>query len=325
MNYKKPFYSLRIQSKNAGYCLVVNGCLIEEHDSLAPNQMEYPINHWLKNGENSFDIYHLNVNTDFGKLGLRADGEITLELCVRENDQQVVQSIQKTIYSGSQLNLDRNIVNYSDVESLLATLENSSQPSQFNIVNGEKIVSDDGAFITGDYSVENGMTEALHISQKITLPAPFPLWRFFEADELTYHLDLTDEEWESTRKHMVEEVYQPLWQALNDNNLNALTELFKGRGEEFDQAFYKANKGQDTFEMVHHLKGLINDEDIESIRPVLLDASDVHVSFNQKLSWLHNFDLPLSSKVAFKHKHADIVTRIPVMFARFDGKWEIVR
>jgi len=287
--------------------------------------MEYPINHWLKNGENRFDIYHLNIPTGFDKLGLRGDGEIILELCVRENDEQENNVIHKTVYLGERLNITDGVTDYSDVKALVSTLDSSSQPSQFNMVDGELVQSDDGSFIIGKYQVKDGITEALHINQTITLPAPFPRWRFFDADELTYHLDLTDEEWESTRKQMLEEVYQPLWQALNDNDTPALTALFKGRGEEFDQAFYKPNKGQDTFEMVHHLKGLINDQDLSSVRPLKLDESDIHVSFNKKLTWLHVFDYPLTSIVDFKHKHADIVTRIPIMFARFDGKWEIVR
>jgi len=325
MNYQKPFYSLRIKSNNTGYRIVINGCHIDDHRSQTTNQMEYPINHWLKNGENSFDIYHLNVNTGFGKKGLRADGEITLELCVRENDQQDVKVINTMVYLGASLNLNKNKVDYTDVDALFSTLNNSTKPSQFNVVNNELIPVEDGEFIIGDYQVKKGITKALHINQTVSLPAPFPRWRFFDADELTYHLDLTDEEWVSSRKQMLEEVYPPLWQALNDNDTQALTDLFKGRGEEFDQAFYKPNKGQDTFEMVHHLKGLINDQDLSSVRPLKLDESDIHVSFNKKLTWLHVFDYPLTSIVDFKHKHADIVTRIPIMFARFDGKWEIVR
>lgn len=325
MNYKKPFYSLRLKSNNAGYRLSVNGCLIEEHNSLQPNQMEYPINHWLKNGTNTFDIYHLNVPTGFGKLGLRADGEVTFELCVRENDQVEAIVIQKTIYLGATLNLDENRVDYADVDALLSTLKSSTLPCQFNIIDEQITHDESGAFIIGEYQVKKGITKALHISQKITLPAPFPLWRFFEADELTNHLDLTDEEWEITRKNMVEVVYQPLWQALKDNNATALKSIFSGRGKEFDQAFYKPNEGQDTYEMVHHLTGLITDQDLSDVRPLDIEDCDVYVTFNNKLAWLHNWDKTLSSVVDFKHKEADLVTRIPVMFARFDGKWEIVR
>ncbi len=325
MNYKKPFYTLRLKSNNTGYRLTINGCLIGVNLDISPNQMEYPINHWLKDGDNSFDIYHLNVSTGFGKKGLRADGEITLELCVRENDQQEAKVIQKTVYHGATLNLDKNKVDYTDVEALLSTLEHSSKPSQFNIIDNELQFAEDGAFIIGNYQVKKGITKALHIHQIISLPTPFPLWRFFEADDLNSHLNYTLEEWKTTRHQMIDEVYQPVWQALNDNNTKALTALFTNRGKEFDQAFYKANEGQDTYEMVHHLTGLINDPGLETIRPLNFDACDVHVSFNNKLTWLHNLKLPLSSKLEFKFKEAEMVTRIPVMFARFDGIWEIVR
>ncbi|PKF63507.1 hypothetical protein CW745_01255 [Psychromonas sp. psych-6C06] len=325
MNYKKPFYSLRLKSNNAGYYLVINGCIIEEHNGIEPNQMEFPINQWIKNGENSFEIYHLNVPTGFGKLGLRADGEIILELCVRENDEQNAIVIQRTAYVGTTLNLDRNKVNYSDVEALQSTLISSSRPCQFNIHNSNIKLADDGKFAIGEYQVGKGITEALQISQTITLPTPFPLWRFFEADELKHHYDMTDEEWEVARKDLYNNAYQPLWQAINDNDKEKLKQLFTERGKEYDLAFYKPNKGQDTYEMVHHISGLINDSELESVLPINFDYSDICVSFNHQLAWLHNFELPLSSKLEFKHKNADLVTRIPVMFAHFDGKWEIVR
>ena len=325
MNYKKPFYSLRLKSKNAGYHIAVNDCLIAAHLNITPNQMEYPINHWLKNGENTFDIHHINVTTGFGKKGLRADGEITIELCVRENDQNKTKVIHTTAYRGVTLNLDKNKTDYTDIDALKSTLKSSTKPCRFNVIDNEIVLAEGGAFIIGDHQVKEGVTLALQISQTITLPTPFPLWRFFEADELTYHEDLSDEEWESTRKNMIEEVYQPVWQALNDDDTDALTALFTGRGKEFDQAFYKPNDGQDTYEMVHHLSGLINDKTLLAIRPLKMAGCDVHVSFNKKLTWLHNFDLPLSSKLEFRFKEAEMVTRIPVMFARFDGKWEIVR
>lgn len=123
---------------------------------------------------------------------------------------------------------------------------------------------------------------------------------------------------------MIDEVYQPVWQALKDNDAKALKALFFERGKEYDQAFYK-EAGKDVYEMVVHLRSLVGNDDLSSVRDLDINACDVAVAYNNKLSWLHNWDLSLSSVLDFKHLDADLVTRIPVMFARFDGKWEIVR
>ena len=60
MNFKQPFYTLRLNTQHCGYRLAVNGCLIDEDRVGQMNSMEYPINQWLKNGENTIDIHHLN-------------------------------------------------------------------------------------------------------------------------------------------------------------------------------------------------------------------------------------------------------------------------
>jgi len=323
-NYQQPFYTIRFKSQHCGYRLAVNGCVIEDDRIGEQSAMEYPINHWLKSGENTIDIYHLNINTPFGKKGLLTDGCLNLELCVRENDSHEVTVLSTTEYNGAKLNIDENRANYDDIDALRSTIETSTQPTQFDVIDDQVILSDQGAFIIGDYQVKKGITKALQITQKLTLPAPFPLWRFFEADDLPYHNDLSDDEWKATRQMMIDEVYQPIWQALHDDDAQAIKDLFAGRGKELDQAFYKKN-GQDVYEMVVHLRGIINDDDLSSVRELDFDYCDVAVAFNHKLSWLHNWKLSLSSKLAFDHLGADIETRIPVMFARFDGKWEIVR
>ncbi|PKG83067.1 hypothetical protein CXF85_12020 [Colwellia sp. 75C3] len=325
MNYKQPFYTLRLNSQNCGYRITVNGCFIEEQRHGEMNVMEYPINQWLKNGDNLFDIYHINIPTPAGITGLRNDGKLTLELCVRENSGSETTIINRTIYDGSHLKIEDDSVDYTDIEGLLSSLSTSFLTNKFDVVSNKIVPSDTGEFSIEDYQVKKGeYNHALQTTQNITLPAPFPLWRFFKADELTNHNELSDEQWEATRKNMINEVYQPVWKALRDNDAKALKALFLERGKEYDQAFYK-EEGKDVYEMVVHLRSLVDNEDLSPVRDLNINACDVAVAFNNKLTWLHDWDLSLSEKIEFEHLGTDLLTSIPLKFARFDGKWEIVR
>ncbi len=325
MNFKQPFYTLKLNTRHCGYRIAVNGCVIDEDRIGELNNTEYPINHYLKNGDNSIDIHHLNIAKKCGKKsGLHEEGFLTLSLCVRENDSTESIVLSETVYDSAKLRRDEGKVIYTDIEGLLETIEKSTSHSQFDVVNNKISPNESGAFTVGQYQVKKGLTKALQITQTVTLPTPFPLWRFFQADDLTPHNDLSDDEWISTRKMMIEQVYQPVYQALLDDDTAALTALFSGRGKELDQAFYKKD-GQDVYEMVKHLKGLIHNNELSAVREIEFDYADVAVSFNRKMSWLHNWDLTMSSVLDFKYKGAEIVTRIPIQFARFDGNWEIVR
>lgn len=324
MNYQQPVYTLRLTSKHCGYSITVNGCVIDDDISGQATSMEYPINHYLKNGDNKFDIYHRNIANGKGGISMRTDSTLCLELYVREHGTNEKSLVAKTIYDAAQISIIECVIDYDDKEQLANALAQSTSPQCFNIIDGKKVASEDGAYTVGDYTVINGVTHAMHINQTISLPAPFPLWRFFQADELTFHQDLTDQEWIDTRIDMAQNVYQPLYQALLNDDTAALTALFTERGKELDLAFYN-KEGQDVFEMVRHLRGIINDPDFQEVREVKFEACDVAVSFNNKMTWLHNWDLTMSHKATFKHITEDLVKSIPVMFARFDGQWEIVR
>ncbi len=324
MNFKQPFYTIKLNTRHCGYVIAVNGCVIDEDRIGELSNTEYPINHFLKNGNNSIDIHQLNIMTPGEQTGMHEEGFLTLSLCVRENDSTESMVLSETVYDATKLNIIDFEPDYTDMDNLLASIERSSPKSQFDIVDNKVVINDGGAFSVGHYELQKGPCHALQITQTVNLPAPFPLWRFFQADDLTPHNDLSDDEWIATRKMMIEQVYQPVYQALLDDDTEALTALFAGRGKELDQAFYKKD-GQDVYEMVKHLKGIINNPDFQPIRALKFDYCDVAVAFNQKMTWLHNWDLTMSGKLEFKHKEAEIVTRIPVQFARFDGNWEIVR
>ncbi len=325
MNYTKPFYTLKINSKHCGYRLAVNGCLVEEDRIGEPLNMEYPINQWLKNGENTIDIHHLNITTLTDDTSMHEEGQFTVELRVKEHGEQHSTVVSTIAYDATKLKRygeDDYLVDFDNQKALLDSIAESSKPIQFDIVDEQIKESDSGAFQVIGYEVKKGITKALQITQTIQLPTPFPLWRFFEADDLIYHNDYSDDDWLEERANMIK-VYQPLWDALNTNDTEAMKKLFAARCKEYDQAFYMED-GQNLWELIVHLRGIIKDDEWV-LSELEFDAVDFCVAFNHKITWLHHWKLSLDSSLIFEHVEADFEKSIPVMWSKFDGQWEIVR
>jgi len=325
MNYLKPVYTLKLSTVHCGYRLAINGCLLDVNKTGESFNMEYPINQWIRDGANQIDIYLLNIRMKRKGRNLHEEGKLILELCVKEHESDQKMVISRTVYDGTQITRKENgiLTDYDNTASLNASVAESSKPGSFNIVDGRLVEDEMGVLKFGAYTLEKGLhNKALHISQPITLSAPFPEWRFFNADDLPFHADLTDEEWEETRKQLIE-VYQPVWQALKDKDMKAIKTLFAARGKEYDQAFYKLD-GQDLHEMRVHLNGIAHDKD-RVLQPLKFNNVDVCVSYNNKVTWLHHPKASLASSLKFRFTTAEIETRVPIFWARFDGQWEIVR
>lgn len=324
MNYSKPFYILKISSLHCGYELMVNGCPIDDNLIGEPITIEQPINPWIRNGENVIEIHHLNIKTMSGATGMHENGRLTLELRVKESGQNESVVISKIVYDASKLKRKEgsSLVDFSGQEALFSSIEGSTEQGQYEIVDDQLVPSSSGTLKVGKYEAKEGEAQALMISQTVNIPAPFPEWRFFQADTLKYHFDLTDDEWSKARYELLD-VYKPVWEALKADDTEALETLFSLRCAEYDKAYYK-QEGQNLYELIVHLKSIIQDDDW-ALRNLKYEGVDVCVSNNLKMSWLHSWDLPLVSSLAFNHTSADLEKIIPIFFSKFDDKWEIVR
>ncbi len=326
-NIVKPVYTVKIRSSRCGFKLLINGCL-EEVIGGEPVNQEYLINQWLKNGTNTIELHQCNIHDEStGKAGILLDAKLSLELRVKEHGTSESILLSTTLFDASKLKrtnvLGGHRVDYDDVPALYTSIEGSSPAQHFNIIDGELIDSESGAFSVGDYELKKGITNALQVTQKVTLPCPFPEWKFFSADTVPYHVTLSDEDWKATRALMIKEAYQPVWDAINNKDIDAMQALFRSRCAEYDQAFY-TQEGQNLYELVVHLVGIINDPVWTQLR-LDFDDVDLHVAMNEKISWLHTWELPMVSAFKFEHVSANLEKRIPMMFSKFNGQWEIVR
>ncbi len=324
MNFKQPFFTLKISSVHCGYRLAVNGFPIDDNLTGEPVTIEHPINAWIKTGHNSFEIHHLNINTPHNFICMHHDGKLTMELRVKEfgSDESVV--LSTTQYDAKQLaRLDDGLlVDFDNVEALKKSISASSLESTFDIENNQKQLNETGPFKILPYDVFEGPHKALSIIHNVELETPFPLWKMFSADDLIYHTDLSKEDRTQMRIDLMS-LYQPLWDALINKDTKKLESYFELRCNEYDIAYY-TKPGQNRYELIVHLLGFINSDEWKPSELLLRRLSNF-VSYNNKATWLHTPKRPLISGFKFKHTSADLETRIPMMWAQFDGKWQIVR
>jgi len=326
MSIIKPFYSVKITAIDCGFVLAVNGCVEERLSDAEVYNQELPINQWLKDGENIIDIHMLNIpNYATGKLALLETGKLTLDLFVKEYGTDKKIHLSSTHYDSSKLkrnNSELREVIFNDTETLFKSIATSTKKVSSSIINNELIAKDNGEYQTGEYTLSEGITKSLQISHSVILPCPFPEYKFFQADELTYHEALSDEQWEATRADLIK-AYQPIWNAIKDDDSEAMVQLFSARCSEYDQAFY-TEEGQNLKELIAHLRSIIHD-DVWTQFELDIENVDVTVAYNGKITWLRTWELPLVHAIKFKHTTAELEKCIPFMFSKFDGKWEIVR
>jgi len=324
MNFKQPYFTLKITSVHCGYRLAVNGFPIDDNLTGEPVTIEHPINAWIKSGHNSFGIHHLNINTAHELTGMHHNGQLSVEVCVKEcgEDESIV--LSTTQYDAKQLTrLECDLlVDFDDIKALKNSIIGSSNEEIFSIVNQQKHLTEEGPFKILPYALYNGPHKALSIIHNIELETPFPLWKMFTADDLLLRSDMTKEIWNETREQLAA-LYQPVWDALIDKDTNTLEKIFEHRCSEYDIAYY-TKPGQNRYELIVHLLSFVNSDNW-----VPLEMSgkkfDVLVSYNKKGTFLHTPRKPLMSAFKFRDLDAKLETRIPMMWAQFDGKWQIVR
>ena len=324
MDFKQPFFTLKISSVHCGYRLAVNGFPIDDNLTGEPVTIEHPINAWIKSGQNSFEVHHLNIVTPGDVYGMHKDGSLTMEVFVKEHGTDDSILISSVNYDAKQLTRVDNgiLVDFDDQEALKASISASAVESTFDIENHQKQFNETGPFKVLPYEVFEGPHKALSIIHNIELETPFPLWKIFSTDDLISRDEMTKDIWVETRFNLVE-VYRPLWDALNSKDTKALEQLFELRCSEYDTAYY-TEPGQNRYELIVHLLSFINSDDW---RPMEMHGRklDVCIAYSKKSTWLHTPKKPLMSGFKFLHETAELETRIPMMWAQFDGKWQIVR
>lgn len=325
MSYQKPFYSLRVSSKHLSYMLCVNGCYVEVHGSDEPLTIEYPVNQWLKNGDNSIDVYQdLLPDHELDRNIIRLDSEMIVELLVKEFGENESVCISKLCFDGAKLpRVDMEATPVPDFDASTELFcKGSSMPGQYSINGNTAELNPEGEYGVGDIGYEVGPHGAPRLFQHVSLPLPLPKWHFFNAEKLPIHFSLSDDEWQTFREEVLPE-YQRIYDALEAQDWQTFESLCKRRCDEYDLALYR-EPGESLKLFIDGYKLDASDLEWELV-PLAFDRVDIAVAFNNQLVWMHGWDNPLGHCIWLSHTKSDMCYKYHFMFAKFDGKWQVVR
>lgn len=325
IHLEKPFYTIEISSQLCGYYACINGCPVDVEDQGVPQNISYPINQWLKNGDNEINIYFLNTTVPGNDImDFYPEAKFQCRILVRENAGGPTYELVKLRLDSSMLPRDSTgLILYDTIEDIENVCEGTSRAGQYSLTSDGLVEDDSGRYTVGTLKpLVESFAEAPLLTLPISIPCPFPLWEFFSADKLVYHEYLSDSEWRQATDTLIAE-YSLVANILKRKDFESLDNIFELRCAEYDIAFYK-EPGTDLSETKNmFIRDLADPE--WPVKDITSRNVEIIVSNNEKMCWLTGFGKHLSSGLALKHTSSNLIKTYPLWFSKINGDWKIVR
>jgi len=304
---KKPFFTLRIETKNTHYLAKINGVIIfNDFKNGYMLNSEIPVNYYMKTGGNKISLEILPAYED--KF---SSANITLSLYVNqdeapESEKKLLSSIT---FNGRDYDKDTGI----ELSMPAMKLDSNNHFKQSN--QGDVILY---AAKIGPAAITN---TALTISQTIDLQTPFPKWGFLTGDDINFPLTYADylndkQKWRDKTINPLYDEYQKIYDLLSANKLDEVMVLFKERNREYDIAMYYPigtydKKLRKSFE-ADLSKYTLKIRSPKNGRP--------YISDDKKL-----LKLGRSGLIHFVNDDETSFTNYEILFYKKNGKWIIAR
>lgn len=226
---EKPYFTLRIETKNTLYLAKVNGVVVfDDNRSGDMLNAEIPVNYYMQSGINTISL-NLFPN---GDSGFEA-ASISLSLYV--NKDEAPESDKKLI---------SNIMFNGATYEKGTGIELSMPAMKLDSTNNFK-KSDNGDVVIQNSKLAPGviMPGTLTISQDIEVKTPFPKWGFLSGDDIDFPLSYKEflddpENWKNKTLKPLYAEYKNIYDLLNSKNIDKVMELFAERNNEYDIAMY---------------------------------------------------------------------------------------
>ncbi len=307
--FERPEFILRINASEVRYFAKVNGIAIyREYDREGILEMDFPVNAYMRSGENSISLYVLphekGDEFDYGS-------EVSAELWVRPHHPKK----ELDGYKITDIRFDGG-----EVENESGTSE-SSMSGTFSSSN-EFRFDENGDVVVKDIVIkENPEFEGAFIfTREIIIPNNLPLWAFFESDELPDYATIPDEPYAEAHGEIFK-LYAAFQEALEREDIDAILMLCEERDREMDQAFYY-KPGTYNQLLRESLERTINDDNLELVELppniLLLIGED-----NRKLASLYRE--PADPAIGCDFIEGIGSVSYPIMCRRENGTWIITR
>jgi len=304
---EKPYFTLRIETKNTLYLAKVNGVVVFDDNSNGNMLIaEKPVNYYMQTGLNtiSFELFPKRED-EFDSAN------ITLSLYV--NKDEAPESEKKLISS-----INFNGKYYKKGNAIKLSMPEVKLDSKNNFKK-----SNDGDVIVDKAKLKPGviMPGTIIISQSFSLATPFPKWGFLDGESIDFPLSYSEyteqmDLWDGKVVNHLYEEYNKIYKLLSERDLDKVMNLFKERNEEYDIAMYYSKGTYDK----KLRKALSSDLDKYTLKLRSIDQAIPYISDDKKLLKLGNVGM-----IYFVNDEETSFTNYEILFYKKDGKWVISR
>ena len=304
----KPFLALNITFAGCSYLPEVNGVNFKEPlggtDAVVSTII--PINQWLKPGKNTISLKLWPGEGWEQAYQAGQDCEATVKLQVK--NARAPTSEYKTI---EQFNFHSSL---KDITPDKSHTKGTTEAGQLKSYNNLEHVDNDGDIKIGPMQIEKIDTDTgtgVKMTREVDLPLPFPKWAWFDGDRIPNN--------EETKKELLHK-YRTIWNALDNHNLDSISDWFDKRDEEMSKALYISHKEAAT---IPDMKEEINNPKRELVQ-FYPQYAHLKIYGNGKLAELKNWDGE-SPLIVFNYSDKDMHEGYNVVFMKKDGEWKIIR
>jgi len=303
----KPYFTLRIETKNTYYLAKVNGVVIFDDNSNGHMLVaEKPVNYYMQTGKNTISL-ELFPSTDTG-FGSES---VTLSLYVNEDE---APESEKKLVSSITFN-GRGHANGNGIELSMPEMRLDSKN------NFKK--SDEGDVVIQQASIKLSviMPNTLTVLQSVSLQTPFPKWGFLNGDKIDFTLSFQDymdkmDYWDDKIVNPFYKEYQKIYDLLAANKLDEILALYKERNREYDIAMYYPEGTYDK-KIRRSFEKDLSKYNLKIRSP---ENGAPYISDDQKLLKLGNVGL-----IYFVNDEETSFINYEILFYKKNGKWIISR
>ena len=306
MLQKKPYFTFRIESKNARYEAKFNGVPITLNTKGSNLTTEEPVNQYVTQGKNEITINAYPFKgDDFG------GAQVTVSLYV--NQDSAPETDKKLL---GQVHFSEDAYKNNTLSQL------SMRKITLDSKTFEETEKGDIRVLEATVKPTKALGNGVKVSQEVIFNSSIPTWKFIkDAEEINF--PDTFSEYKENKEHYIKELIEPLYeeykkifQLISKEDYSQLREEFKQRNSEFDKALYLSD-GDYESRLISELKGdakskIVELYPIENAYPMVTD--------DKKL-----IKLGRESILLFSDKENAVYSYYPVWFYKKDGKWHIAR
>ena len=303
----QPLFKLSVDTFGTKHIININGVsLITDMDSSGQSETSLPINHLMRSGVNSLEIY---VFPDKPEQAINHNARAKIVLSVASNTTPGDRiNIADIVFQGG----------YDELEESVLNSTKSGKVDSANKFNKDK--NGDTEIYDIDFLPVNNYKGAVKLVRKINVPSTLPLWAFFNSDDLPDFDSMTDDLYYKEVEGLLS-VYLEVQSALENRNVESVMNIFKERNAELDSAFYQP-KGTYDKKISESLTDAANDDGLE-----LVELKKEYVNFtvedNKKLTSLTRDDF--KPAISFNFKTGSGSQNYPLIFRLYNGSWILTR